>query len=343
MKRLSGRSLSTGHKSAIANWFIIAQILTGACDVMQQVSASISSSSNTFRSSKISKCCPDGFELNLGGNVTTDELNGNLELASRYSCFMTPEAFMENEPSTAPPLFGYNLRISDNVFALENDDNNIPKCSNVELFQFDLSGGIISSDGCIDYLDGVLQGLKCSDREQIAVHKVFKCCPPGWSYDLTERQCVENSNDLQLFANLVGSSVALFETKTPECRQEDVFVEYYTDKQNVILQRSGVDIVSLLTGESEFLLPGSFCMEGIYNIASEATQIIVRSCRPRSVCNRMPCVRRCCKNDQMLQKINGTSTCVAINQNIQPIFHEVTGPIEIDKMENTVEPPGKNN
>lgn len=270
--------------------------------------------------------------------MTTADLTDNLEHASRYSCFMTSRPFMENETYTAPPLFGYNLRISDSEVVLEN---NIPKCSDVELFQFNMDGGLISSDGCIDYLDGVVQGLKCSDREQVEVHKLFKCCPAGWSYDLQERQCVENANDLRLFGNLVGNDVALFETKTPECRQEDVFVEYYTDKQNVMLQRSGVDVVSLLTGESEFLLPESFCMEGVYNNVSEVTQLIVRSCRPRSVCQRMPCVRRCCKNDQMLARINGTSQCVAINQNIRPIFHEVSGPIEVGKMEIAVVPPGK--
>lgn len=343
MNRLSGRSPKTGSISAIANCLIIVQIFTGLCDLMQQVSssASTSSGSNTFRSNKISKCCPDGYELKLGSNVTTDDLIDYSELASRYSCIMSIQPFMENETTTAPPLFGYNLRISDSEFVLEDEVNHIPKCSDVELFQFDLDGGLISSDGCIDYLDGVVQGLKCSDREQVEVHKLFKCCPAGWSYDLPERQCVENSKDLRLFGNLIGSSVALFETKTPECRKEDVFVEYFTDKQNVMLQRSGVDVVSLLTGESEFLQPESFCMEGIYNNASEVTQLIVRSCRPRSVCLRMPCVRRCCKNDQMLQKINGTSLCVTINQNIRPIFHEVSGPIEVDKTENAVDPPGK--
>lgn len=344
MKRISGRSLNAGNISAIANWLIIAHIFTGLYDVIQQVSvsAATSSSTNSFRANKIAKCCPEGYELKLDGNVTTDDLNDNLGLASRYSCIMTIWPFMENETSTAPSLFGYNLRISDSEVLFKNDVNNIPKCPDVELFQFDLDGGLISSDGCIDYLDGIVQGLKCSDREQVEVHKLFKCCPAGWSYDLQERQCVENVNDLKLFGNLVGSSVALFEMKTPECRPEDVFVEYFTDKQNVMLQRSGVDVVSLLTGESEFLLPESFCMEGIYNNASEVTQLIVRSCRPRSVCHRMPCVRRCCKNDQMLAKINGTSQCVAINQNIRPIFHELSGPVEIDKMELAVDPPGKN-
>lgn len=104
---------------------------------------------------KIAKCCPQGTELSVFTNKT-----GKTE----YDCELT-------RSETNETFFGYNLKISN--------DTQLPTCGDVELFDFDIDGGLISSDGCIDMYNGVLHGLKCSDKFQVEVHKLFKCCAEG--------------------------------------------------------------------------------------------------------------------------------------------------------------------
>lgn len=106
---------------------------------------------------KISKCCPLGSELKV---VTDDSA-----LKTEYECTETLNG--RNNQT----FFGYNLEIAD--------ESQIPTCGDVELFDFDVDGGLISNGGCIDMYKGVLHGLTCSDKYQVEVHKLFKCCDEG--------------------------------------------------------------------------------------------------------------------------------------------------------------------
>lgn len=341
-------------------------------DVKQVVSAT-----------EIFKCCPQGYGLSA-----TNELD-SLPL---YECAeIAPNSTYGNKP-----IFGLNFAV-DGELNFTND-NHIPECTTrLKLFELDAYNGRsqIVAGGCVDRLvvndDGnisssdALFGLECddelpsSDRSEIEVHQLFKCCPSGWSFEPTKRECIANYLSLLMFNGLAAAgdsnSVLIFTTRKPQCRDggEDVFVEYYTDKHRIQLVGSGIDVVSLRTGDTDFLEPNSFCIEGIVTAAFLAAhaefepsdvvgtsvpppplpsdemrhlddrrpQYIVRSCRPRSICHRMPCVRRCCRNDQMLERRNNTSVCTAHHRDIRPIFHDVDLPIEQDKEQKIVEPPGK--
>lgn len=107
---------------------------------------------------KISKCCPQGSVL----NVLTNE-NG---IKNDYQCTVTREDGENNQT-----LFGYNLDIFD--------ESQIPECGDAKLFDLDVDGELISSDGCIDMYNGVLHGVTCSDKFLVQVHKLFKCCAEG--------------------------------------------------------------------------------------------------------------------------------------------------------------------
>lgn len=110
--------------------------------------------SNLNENVKISKCCPLGSELKVNTTVEQDVVK------TEYECTLSEG----NET-----FFGYNLHISD---------GHIPDCD-VELFNFDVDGDLISSNGCIDMYDGTLHGLTCSGNMQVEVHKLFKCCAKG--------------------------------------------------------------------------------------------------------------------------------------------------------------------
>lgn len=107
---------------------------------------------------KISKCCPQGREL----KVITDESG----IVTGYECDITRADVEKNQT-----FFGYNLETTD--------ESQIPDCDDVKLFDFDVDGGLISSGGCIDMYNGILHGLTCSDKFQIEVHKLLKCCAEG--------------------------------------------------------------------------------------------------------------------------------------------------------------------
>lgn len=107
---------------------------------------------------KIAKCCPQGSEL----IVVTDKTG----LKTDYQCSETREDDELNET-----FFGYNLEITNS--------SQIPTCGDVLLFDIDVDGELISSDGCIDMYKGVLHGLTCSEMFKVEIHKLFKCCTKG--------------------------------------------------------------------------------------------------------------------------------------------------------------------
>lgn len=107
---------------------------------------------------KVSKCCPLSSEL----KVIKDKSGTKTD----YECNLKRGNDYNNQT-----FFGYNLEITD--------EGTIPTCGDVQLFDFDADGGLISSDGCIDMYKGILHGLTCSDKFQVEVHKLFKCCAEG--------------------------------------------------------------------------------------------------------------------------------------------------------------------
>lgn len=294
-----------------------------------------------YTKTKISKCCPIGSELVQNDDNLPMDVHPVLRHHSDEKRFSCREIVVEGNSTVANlTMFGYNLHTSDT-------DEHIPSCSDVELFEFGYDSGLISSDGCLDYFNGAVYGLRCSDRSQVEVHRLLKCCPAGWSYELTERQCIENPTNIGLFQNFSRNAVILFTTKTPQCREdgEEVFVEYFSNRYGVSLDRGGIIVSS---SAHDFLYPGSFCVEGIVHREHNGTggvrgtgDLIFRTCQPRSICNRMPCVRRCCRNEQLLTRQNNKTVCVDYSRNIKPMFYDVSLPLQIGKPQKQVEPEGR--
>lgn len=111
----------------------------------------------------ISKCCPMDSELTVDKTVDQDGIK------TVYNCTDANEIGEGNQT-----FFGYNLYISDEIQLFE-----LPDLQSCEMFDFDVDGGLISTDGCIDMYNGVLHGLDCSDNKRVEVHKLNKCCAKG--------------------------------------------------------------------------------------------------------------------------------------------------------------------
>lgn len=267
------------------------------------------SASRKLFENQLDKCCPSGQNLDIKRLE-----NGTIY----YDCV----------PVADETLFGYNIR--------QSDESQIPVCDNLIANNFPAENHIISTNGCLDTVGDAISSLKCPYQQNIDVHLVYKCCESGYSYDFNERFCVPNERFLENFSQVFGESVVVFKTQVPRCNDDEVFVEYHSTVHDIWFSRSSVTIAPKYRA-SETLSPRTFCIEGTVNHTTaadtnatrdlESIHVIVRSCRPRENCDRIPCVRRCCENDQMMTRDNNTGHGIcaphAENKNLQPIFHDV--------------------
>lgn len=253
----------------------------------------------------IPKCCPSNQTLSVS------HLN-----AREIECI----------PSEYGPFYGPHLRNDEQVYE--------PPCLNWNSRRYSERGGLLTTNGCVDIVHGYLQGIQCPSEAHVEVVEFQKCCPDGHMYDLDERKCFATPNAFDAFKNFFSdNTVAVFKTGVPNCADDEVFVEYHTHIHDIWPEHSTLTI-SFDQREKDILAPNSFCIEGSWKGNStantspeDAFNIIVRSCRPRKICGLIPCVQRCCKNDQMLErKPNKTrSECVdhPEQKNIVPSFHRV--------------------
>lgn len=177
----------------------------------------------------------------------------------------------------------------------------------------------------------IFVALSCLQRSVSTVHLVNKCCPTGHSYDPSKGFCIRDSNSHLHFESLFGSSAVVFENKIPDCSEEEVFVEYFSTDHNI--KFTGRDIKV----NDEIISSDKYCFDGLVNLIEIAPNkrehhTIVRSCRPRSICNKIPCIRRCCKTDQILHApfaTPGPERCQPHpnNTNLLPIFHDISFPL----------------
>lgn len=186
-------------------------------------------------------------------------------------------------------------------------------------------------NGCIDKdQNGQYVSVSCAKYSTAGVHLMNKCCPTGQSYDQIGRACVQNPDVHSHFKKLFGNTVVVFQNATPDCSEDEVFVEYFSTSHSIQFDGAKINV----NGHS--LLPDKFCIEDLVNIESNEVSngdryFIVRSCRPRSLCEEIPCIRRCCKADQiMYPQPKGKRQCQYHPHkiNLRPTFYNVSLPLD---------------
>lgn len=250
----------------------------------------------------LSKCCPVDKILSI---------NKNDQGGYYYDCNRNDHR----------KLTGYNLQ--------QNDVSNIPDC-NFEQRNIDENSKQININGCIDYTEMNLVSLTCASLPNENVHLFNKCCPPGQSYDFTEQYCVPNENYLNHFSDIFDHSTVIFRSNVPKCNVNDeVFVEYHSSLHEIQMSSGGI-LISGPDSRNDYLAKDKFCIEGTVNHNNivnnkDAMHVIVRSCRLRAICEDIPCVRRCCENDQVLARVNNKTECLAHpeGKTFRPVFHEI--------------------
>lgn len=270
------------------------------------------SSQETGLSTEIHKCCPQNQRLSF-------EINKIADVSVKDVC-VTDE---RNK------MFGFNI--------ISSDSFTFPPCNNISTMAIELNGGSFETNGCIEFMGDQLSSLFCPSAPKIIVTLINKCCVEGQSYDFVERKCVSDAFNLGRFRDTFDRKVIIFQTNVPQCDEDEAFVEYHSTVHDIRFNRNRLSI-STETEQNVFLSTNKFCIEAIVNHNYDKDKhVIVRSCRPRSVCDKIPCIRRCCENDQIMYR-NKTAMRPACknhpeNQNFLPIFHDIEAFFAGDKRE----------
>lgn len=231
--------------------------------------------------------------------------------------------------------FGSVLETSG-YFCTENETNwdsyniipaTLPDCERTVTKVFQKKETYIELNGCIDKdVNNDFVAVSCSNYSEIGVHAMKKCCPIGQSYDHKRRACVENAYSHSDFKTLFQNTSVVFENIIPNCTDDEVFVEYFSTIHDIQFSGENVQV------NNDTLTADKFCIEDLINIDSWGTQqngqhMIIRSCRPRSICNEITCIRRCCRTDQIM--LNRPRRCAPHPDNINliPIFYDINEPL----------------
>lgn len=203
----------------------------------------------------------------------------------------------------------------------------LPNCERTVTKVFQNNETYIELNGCIDKdVNDDFVTVSCSEYSEIGVHAMKKCCPIGQSYDHIKRACVEYSNSHSDFKALFQNVSVVFENGIPNCSDDEVFVEYFSTIHDIQFSGENIQV------NNNILTSDKFCIEDLINIDPRDTKqngqhMIIRSCRPRSVCNEIACIRRCCSTDEIM--LNKPRRCEPHpdNINLKPIFYDLNEPL----------------
>lgn len=186
----------------------------------------------------------------------------------------------------------------------------------------------IELNGCLDKdKDEQYVAIACSKDSATGVHLVNKCCPIGQSYDHSGRFCVRNSEVHGHFKRLFENVAVVFENIVPNCSPDEVYVEYFSTAHTIHFDGRNLNV------NGNAVESNKFCIEDLVNVGHDKSEnhIIIRSCQSRSICEKIPCIRRCCKADQVMEaREGGYKTCLdhPNKTNLQPTFYNVSLPLD---------------
>lgn len=311
---------------------------------------------------KIFKCCPRGFEL-----VTV--LSPDENYRRSFDCY---PLFNESMVTAVEAKFhGFQV---DN--SLPGHFPQCRPGSELKMYEVKSHLVMeIPSSSCVDLVNNVFHVLMCNkdteSRSHIEIYTVNKCCPKEMIYNTTSRQCVsimglpkqglsitspssqwkDESLDFQLIRALLNLQVQdssnsqdpLFQVGAPECTDREVMVDYMLKTHEITISKNQILVQSHSAKSRSFdsRTHDKFCVEATdQDWDGEFPNITwqVKVCRPRKICDSIPCVRKCCPHNLKMDKVNFTNVCNDHPVDIKPTFHQLSE--HFPDWAPTVEPPG---
>lgn len=264
----------------------------------------LSSSSTVY--GDVFKCCPSNSNLKIAENSVL-----GCEVSSIQNSFDA-----------------YNIKYSN--------QSSIPQCKYNLQKLFDGDERFATINGCVDRsTEGDLYAITCTDWPAVDIHELNRCCASGYSYDHVGRLCAPHLDSPINFKRYFNDALVLFKTKIPDCGSDEVFVEYISTTHDIHFNNKDLSV------NGDILESGTFCIEGLVKISDNeltADHMIIRSCRPKTICGRIPCIRRCCKTDQIIKP--GQCISHPNQMNFVPILHDIDFPVLENKTQTQVYVPG---
>ncbi|KAG5676842.1 hypothetical protein PVAND_006649 [Polypedilum vanderplanki] len=307
--------------------------------------------------SKINKCCAYDEVVYF---ETLDEIN--LTSKNIYKCVKL----------SADDSLLYNNYIDTNLtfpvvfmgFNIFNDaESHWPTCGendDIKLSTYKLNDSIKISQltSCIDMMDDVYYVFTCNDEKSnkisdlVDVYELKKCCSSGKSYDIFARKCViNNETDIDDdFRDLFFDKVVLFEYDVIKCNADDVLVEYHSQVHSLKMYENTLVITNLDGYGPEVFSHNSYCIESTINTYTEkpiemseehftkkyGSKFIAKVCRKKSICNQIPCIRKCCEIGERMTYENSTTNCEPHDTDIDVPFHSfkiLENELELERIE----------
>ncbi|KAH8282347.1 hypothetical protein KR054_006945 [Drosophila jambulina] len=214
-----------------------------------------------------------------------------------------------------------------------NDSDNLlyelPKCKNVTILNVtnqSESSLLLKNNSCVGQLDKrKLIVLSCEFEKNVlsqSVKYVNKCCPLGSIYVSENNTCIVlGETDFFVYSSIINNPIIFFDNYSLQCSDNQAFVEYTVSAKTVKFSEN-----LLVWKDGSNSLPLSkFCIDAIYNgyeipskkEYSSDQKFIVQACQDRKVCQRLPCIRRCCAEGEMYAKGNSSTYCKSDETNVE--------------------------
>ena len=302
---------------------------------------------------RINKCCPQDEVLQC-----EEVEDNNLSPLQHFSCIKKSliinndvkfnKCIRQHEKAPNNVMTSFNSSILREIIGyniLIDEYSHIPSnCGDNNYLSMILLGNrshkVSESGSCVDVMENQIFILSCEEKtesDMTDILKLKKCCSMNYSYDIFARKCVVN-NDTNIddsFKHFLGNKVSsVFDIGFPQCRDEDVLVEYHSNVHKLLIHDNALIITATPSNGPEVLLQKTFCIENTFNSdveltdGSDTTQLhlktsskwIAKACRSRNVCKFLPCIRKCCREGERMFFDNVTS-CEKHDTDFDPTFH----------------------
>lgn len=293
----------------------------------------------------VKKCCP------VGESVQTDGRQSFFK--EQFSCGKINESDFAGIHKTEI-MKNLSFVYQSTVYNILGDStSHWPPVGNLTLsfLNFAKTFQISETEGCVDVMNTdfyVFTYDKTWNFVQInSVDKLRKCCMENFSFDIFLHQCVKTNQEQKLnqnFHDILNDTITILKAGLPECSDDEVLVEYHSSVHKIKLHQSSLIITAKNSPVTQISKPGTFCVEstvGSYVDDSNpkaSSKWIAKVCQHKSICNKIPCIRKCCKEGERMVFENKT-ICKAYDKHLDVKFHsfDIKTPL---KTPSIIEPSG---
>lgn len=293
--------------------------------------------SNAFESSEnfVQVCCPSGWWL-------VEITNSGTAIDVRYECSISrvitnknqfEKRNISNVIGKSNPIHGYLLQSTSPMFLSTCTKPILNRYSHKKTTHLHIS----LETSCILNTGNELITITCLYNEFLNVENmkkliffVHKCCPIQTFYEREKQLCLLNNNSNNINLQPSNQHILIYRPDQFYCPQHKLLMEYYINSNTFASYQHMIETkppkINLFI-EGSYLTTKEYCLEPIVSSKLKNTSVfdvsqrsemyksdkfLVRICidHGKHICQRIPCIRRCCNNNnEIVSKSNTSSNC----------------------------------